>query len=494
MKHYQKSQNLAQSANRTGLDRKTARKLLDITVQSPEETPNTPFRAHKTRPDPFTADWFEITSILAQAPELEAKALFDYVREHLNKQYHDGQLRTFQRKVKIWRAQEGLAKEVMFSQIHFPGRLSSSDFTHMNSLEITIMGKPFIHMLYHFILTYSNWEHVTICFSETFESFQTGFQNAAQSLGGITPFHRTDSLSAAIKNSGKDKGKFTDRYKILQKYYGFTAEHTNANCGHENGDIEQSHNRLKMAVHSQLLLRGFRDFASRQSYNDFLQVVIKRRNKGRVGRFLEECDKLQNIPLKRIDDFKSLKAKVSVFSTITVDKKFYSVPSRLIGENVNVRVYSDFIEIWYADKCQEKITRIKTEKGRYIQYPHVIDSLIRKPGAFNDYVYKEDLFPSTIFRISYDRLTSLYPSSANKQYVQILHLAAHQGEEKVEGILRQINTSQSILTFERVEALVLSLRKQNLPLTVEIEDVRLEVYDSLFSTNHSIQLGGENVE
>ena len=495
MKQYQKSRNLALSAIKAGVDRKTGRKLLEqVTQPVPDDATQPKFRNHATRLDPFESNWPAIKGILQQAPELEAKVLFEHIRENFPNQYHEGQLRTFQRKVKIWRAQEGLAKEVMFAQAHIPGKLSSSDFTHMNQLAITIQGKFFPHMLFHFNLTYSNWEHATICQSESFESFQTGFQNAVHFLGGMTPYHRTDSLSAAVKNLGADKGSFTDRFKTLERYYNFTATHTNPNCGHENGDVEQSHNRLKKAIQAELLLRGSRDFSSVLAYNDFLQAIIKRRNKGRMERFLEECDKLHAIALQRLPDFKLIKARVSKFSTVTIDKKSYSVPSRLIGENVNIRIYAQTVEIWYGNKCQDSMPRLKGEKGRFIQYRHIIDSLIRKPGAFNEYIYKEELFPSTLFRISYDRLKTAYPTSYDKQYIQILHLAAYQGESKVEHILRQINLHQGSLSFERVEAMVMGLKDKIAELSVVIEDVNLKSYDGLFNSPLPKTPGGENVE
>ena len=106
----------------------------------------------------------------------------------------------------------GSSKEVFFDQIHRPGQLAASDFTHMNDLHVTLAGEPFDHMIYHFVLTYSNWETATVCFSESFESLSQGLQNALWELEGVPQMHRTDRLSAAVNNLG-DRDLFQQRYR-----------------------------------------------------------------------------------------------------------------------------------------------------------------------------------------------------------------------------------------------------------------------------------------
>ena len=91
-------------------------------------------------------------------PGLEAKTLFEALQREHPGRFADGQLRTLQRRLKHWRATEGPGREVFFAQQHVPGRLGQSDFTHMSELGITIGGQSFPHLLYHFVLTYSNWE------------------------------------------------------------------------------------------------------------------------------------------------------------------------------------------------------------------------------------------------------------------------------------------------------------------------------------------------
>ena len=90
---------------------------------------------------------------------------------------------------------------MFFAQTHEPGRLAESDFTHMSELGVTIAGEAFDHLVYHFVLTYSNWEAGTVCFSESFASLREGLHNALWELGGVPRRHRTDRLTAAVNVS-----------------------------------------------------------------------------------------------------------------------------------------------------------------------------------------------------------------------------------------------------------------------------------------------------
>ena len=125
----------------------------------------------------------------------------------------------------------------------------------MNDLGVTIQKLPFEHLLYHFVLTYSNWQWATICFSESFESLSEGLQEALWQLGGVPERHRSDRLSAAVNNLS-DRREFTGRYRGLMDHYGLTAEKTNPDSGHENGDVESAHRHFKDAVDQALMLRG----------------------------------------------------------------------------------------------------------------------------------------------------------------------------------------------------------------------------------------------
>ncbi len=273
----------------------------------------------------------------------------------------------------------------------------------MSSLGITIAGEPFAHLLYHFTLTYSNWETGQVCFSESFETLSKGLQDALWELGGTPARHRTDRLTTAVAKPASPE-EFTGRYEALLSHYGMKGEKTRAGRANENGDVEQSHHRMKRAVDQALLLRGSRDFPSRAAYEAFLQELFRRRNAGRRERLSQELPLLGRLPQRRAEDFTRLRVGVGRSSTIRVKSNTYSVPSRLIGEEVEVRVHADRLEVFYAQRCVETIPRLRGKGGHLVQYRHIIDWLQRKPGAFADYRYRADLFPSSRFRAAYDVL------------------------------------------------------------------------------------------
>ena len=170
------------AAAQGGMDEKSARKYLRSGRLPSEMAAEHTWR---TREDPFAKLWSEARGFLEMNEGLEAKTLFEHFQRLHPGQYADGQLRTFQRKVRQWRGLEGPTKEVFFAQEHHPGDLCESDFTYMHELGVTIGGLPFDHLVYHFALTYSNWETAMICCSESFESLSEGLQNALWELGCV---------------------------------------------------------------------------------------------------------------------------------------------------------------------------------------------------------------------------------------------------------------------------------------------------------------------
>src|SRR4030042_675497 len=275
------SHTLASASAKAGMDVKTGRKYL-----REAELPSQIKKEHtwRTRKDPFEDIWDPIRQMVELNPGLEVKTIFDYLQRIHSGTYQDGQIRTLQRRIKIWRALEGPPKEVFFPQEHHPGELSESDFTCMNSLGVTIAGCPFDHLIYHFALTYSNWETGTICFSENFEALSQGFQNALWELGGVPRFHRTDRLSTAVNNM-TNPAEFTQRYDALMNHYKLEGQKIRAGEAHENGDVEQLHNHFKRALDQALMLRGSRDFASRHHYEQFVKKIFAQLNTGRRVRF-----------------------------------------------------------------------------------------------------------------------------------------------------------------------------------------------------------------
>ena len=406
--------------------------------------------------------------------------MFDDLQERYPGKYENGQLRSLQRKIKRWRAEEGPAKEIYFPQIHYPGVLCESDFTHMNSLGITIGGIPFDHLLYHFVMTYSDWETGKICFGESFESVSEGLQSALWELGGVPQEHQTDCLTAAVHNR-KQSGIFTDRYAALLRYYQLAGRKTNPSSPHENGDVEQRNYRLKRTLDQALLMRGSRDFESRQSYEEYLRAHFTRLNKGRAERFSQEQKLLRPLPARRLESWKRETVRVGDSSTIRVNHNTYSVNSRLIGEWVDVRLHQERIEIWYGQKHLETLPRLRGEGNHCIQYRHIIDYLVRKPGAFKNYRYRSDMFPTVIFRVCYDTLERQSGVRADKEYLKILYLAARGEEAAVERAINHLLAKEERLSAEAVEQALGSQTDLTSLRDVAIDQIALSAYDALLA-------------
>jgi len=470
-----KEQTKAIAASKAGMDVKTARKYIGSDIPPSEmKKPHT----WQTRKDPFEEVWPEIKQKLSVNAGFEAKVLFEYLQRSYPGKYEDGQLRTFQRKVKNWRATEGPAREVFFPQEHMPSEACQSDFTSMNKLGIMIQGQPFNHLVYHFVLPYSNWETGTVCFSESMESLLEGFQNAIFQLGGVPRYHQTDSLSSAVRNTSHPR-TFTDRYSALLRHYGLKGKKTNPVSPNENGDIEQSHHRFKRAVEQSLLLRGSSDFLSREDYEVFLKTLFNQLNHGRKKRFTEELTGLRRLPDRRMEACERLKMKVGPSSTIRVKHNIYSVHSRLIGERIEVRLYADHLDIWYGQKRLYILPRLRGEEKAHINYRHIIDWLIRKPGAFNHYRYRHALYPTHRFRMAYDILTAEEPDMGHKQYLKLLYLAAYQNEAAVDTALDQLLRTRQEITAQTVKALLSQKIKARVIKDVKVSDIALQDYDVL---------------
>lgn len=436
---YQKSGQVGMAALKAGMHRETASKYIK-SGQLPSE--RCAERTWLTRPNPFEAHWPEIDEMLSAAPELEGKALFEWLCEQHPGAYEEGQLRTFQRHVRRWRALCGPEKEVYFPQEHVPGVRMATDFTCMNALGITIAGERFDHLLCHDVLTYSNWEWATICHSESLLALRNGIQAALLQLGHVPKQHWTDHSTAATHElGGHDRGRrgFNAQYLQIMNHFGIEPFTINRAKPHENGDVESANGALKRRIKQQLLLRGSRDFDSQDDYRRFLQEVLHKANDRRRKRLREELDVMKPLQVAFLPDYVEEKLHVTRWSTIQTDRRFYSVPSRLIGETVRVRRYEERIDVFLGAERQLSMPRLTGDEVHAINYRHVIEWLIRKPGAFTRYRFREDLFPSLTFRKAYDRLCDVCsPRKADIEYLRILRQAARTMECEVERVLQDL--------------------------------------------------------
>lgn len=480
MSEYQKTGNVGVAALRADVDRKTAAKYLRL--EKPWEEGRDP-RSWRTRKDPFEGRWSDVEGHLKDAPELEAKALFEWLQEKHPGVYPAGQLRSFQRQVRRWRALNGSGKEVYFQQEHKPGRRMQTDFTCLNELAITIGGEPFLHMACHSVLTYSNWEWATLCHSESYVALKHGVQAAIWKLGHLPVEHWTDHSTAATHLVGGAEGagwKYNLNYEALMKHFGVQPRTIQVGCPNENGDVESSNGHLKNRLRQHLLLRGSRDFQSRDEWRRFFEAVLEKTNAGRSTRLTEELTVMKPLEVDLLPDYEVEQVRVSAWSTVHLKGASYSVPSRLIGEKVRVHRYEDHLDIYYAGALQERMPRRSGQGKAVIDYRHIIDWLVRKPGAFRDYRYHEQLFPTLVFRKAYDQLQRACSERvADREYLELLQLAARHGEKLTESAIEQLQRREE--TPRLAAALQLLPRPEpELPALAPL-NVDLHTYDALLS-------------
>ena len=471
---------LADSARMAEMSEKTARKYRDGDGLPSQKKA---VRNYRTRKDPFADVWDEVQERLEVEPQLKAKTLFEWLQDEYPAQFPDSTRRTFERRVARWRSLHGPGKTVFFGQDHHPGRLAASDFTVCNELNVTIAGQRFEHTFFHCVLTYSNVESVSLCFSESFEALSSGIQKAFWEFGGVPERHRSDSLAAAVRNH-TSRRELTERYAALMDYYGCEAERTNARCANENGDVESSNGHLKRRIDQALMLRGSRNFQTREEYVAFVEAIVSRANENRRKRFLDDLAHLNRLPDERLDTDDIIKdVRVSRSSTIVVRTNTYSVPSRLIGSKVDLRIGAETITVTHQGHVIQTMPRLVGRKLAAINYRHIIDSLVRKPGAFANYQYREEMFPTTGFRMAWDTLRATHSEKvADKMYVEILHLAAHESQDAVADALRHLLATEDQFDVDHVRKLVTDATSIPAPTDINVEAPDLCEFDSLLST------------
>jgi len=439
-------------------------------------------RHWRTRPDPFEEVWeSELVPLLRRDAErvLQATTLLEWLEERHPGRFVAGQLRTLQRRVREWRALYGPDREVYFEQQAVPGREAQLDFTHAKSLGVTIAGEPFDHLLFELVLRFSGWRYVELAYGETYEALVDGLQNGLWTLGGVPEVARTDNLSAATHELRQSGGRaLNERFAAVLSHYGLRSTRIRPGQSHENGAVEQGHYRLKRALAQALVLRGSRDFPSVEAYAAFVQEVVAKLNRKVEAKLALERAHLRPLPPKRVPAYTRYAVRVRKWSTIRIHRKTYSVPSRLVGHRVDVHQHADVVEVYYADKLVERMPRLRGGREQRIDYRHVIWSLVRKPGAFARYRYREELFPTPVFRAAYDALCETRGERADIDYVRILHLAASTLEATVARALEALLASGEPFDYAAVRALA-APEKPAVPALEVLPVPDLSIYDRL---------------
>lgn len=476
------------AAAKAGISRATGYRLqADPTLPSQKKKPR-----GRRRPDPL-ADIFDtvVVPILQSSPGIRPVAVYEEVLR-LHPELSPGIRRTLERRIRAWNAEHGPEQEVIFRQTHEPGKMGLSDFTAMAKLGVTIAGEPLDHRLYHFRLAYSGFQHAHVILGgESYVALAEGLQNALWTLGGAPHDHRTDSLSAAFKNLDKvAKQDLTDRFDALCQHYGMTPTRNSKGVAHENGAIESPNGHLKRAIEDALIMRGSRDFADLPAYRRFIDEIVGRINARNAKRIDAERASLRPLPARRTTDYEEVTLRVTSTGGFTLRKVFYTVPSRLIGHQLRVRLYDDRLDLFLGGTALMTLTRGRALRdgshGHVVNYHHVIHSLRKKPMALMGLVYRDQLFPRRAFR---DMFTALLEHTDEKTAcrvtVDLLALAHDRGceaelAEHLEKDLRQRRTPD----IPTLRALF-GPSEDTLP-EVDVQMADLATYNELLGTAASV--------
>jgi len=442
-------------------------------------------RNWRTRKDPLSPVWEDVLlPMLEKDPALMAVTLYEYLQDQYPGQYQNKIRRTLERRVRDWQAKYGPAKEVIFRQVKQPGIMGITDFTEpKESYAVTINGKPFKHILFHFRLPFSGWAGVRIIEGgESFTALCSSLNSIFKQLGGTPKEHRTDSLSAAYKNHNKDtQADLTKRYQDFCDHYGMKPTRNNRGVSHENGAIESAHGHLKRRISQQLILRGSNDFNSVEAFQTWLNRLVDKYNQRCSERLIEERALLNPLPSQPGVDFDELLAPVSTQSTIHVARSLYTVPSRLIGEKLHVQLHDKKLELFHNHQYMMTLDRVypkaANQRARNVDFRHVITWLVQKPQAFRNSQLRDDLLPDDRFATIWKRADQeLDPRMACRFIVQLLHIVK---DGRVDEIGEWVSEQQALPSIENVR------RQFNLvpPCVVHVtsEQHTITSYDTLFA-------------
>ena len=440
MKQRNQGDTQQQASAKAGISERSGRRI-DSGVLPKKKEP----RQWRTRKDPFIEVWAsEILPLLKKEPDFQPTTLFEDLQDRYPDRFPNKHKRTFQRRVKEWKALHGPDKEVMFRQSKEAGRIGLSDFTELRDIEITIAGEALNHRLYHFRLPYSGWSYIKVILGgESYTALAEGLQDALQRLGGAPREHRTDSLSAAYKNISKsEQDDLTTSYQAICEHYGMTPTRNNRGVSHENGAVESPHGHIKNRIRQALLLKESRDFDTLNDYRQWLDGLVRRFNRRCGDALNDERQQLLSLPAHCAMDYTEQVAKVSSSSTIEVKRVLYSVPPRLVTETLRLHIFDDRIEAYVGSGLAHTMSRIYTikpnQRARCIDYRHLISQLARKPQAFRFSQLRDDILPNATYQQIWAYIDQHREArAACKLMVGILSLAARSDCEQSLGAYLQ---------------------------------------------------------
>jgi len=391
-------------------------------------------RSWRTRPDPLESIWDSVViPLLEKDTDISPVGIYDHLCEHYQDKFNPSSRRTLERRVKQWRHLNAGSGDVVFVQHHEPGRLGIADFTKVQ-YPVSILGEVLQHQLFHFRLPACGWAFAQVIYGgESFAAFSDGLQNALIAAGGVPAEIRTDSLSAAYKNR-TEQDDFTERFTELMRHYGFKASRNNRGVAQENGAIESPNRHIKAQLEQALRIRGSYDFTSRSDYEAFVQSIIERRNRRVADKLAQEQRQLQPLPVHTSVNYTEHYLRVSRTSTIALKRVTYTVPSRLVGSRLLVRLYDSRLELYLGTVLTDTLPRVYAQgskRVRSVNYRHVIEALVKKPRAFRHSQWRDELLPSDNYKHIWSHVNdTMMADKACYYIVRLLHLASKTGHEQ----------------------------------------------------------------
>ncbi|TYB83703.1 IS21 family transposase [Oceaniovalibus sp. ACAM 378] len=468
------------AAARAGFSERTARRF-DVDPTPPSQRKIVHGR---TVADPLEGYWdTDLLPLLEKDSALQAVTLLRHLQSEHPLAFPDDRIRrTLERRVRQWRALMGPERDIIFRQTPEPGYMAQSDFTHAEELRVTIAGQPFQHLLYHFVMVYSRWEHVGVVLGgESFTALAENLQQALWSLGGVPQNHRTDSLSAAFRNLTADQREdITKRYDAFVGHYGMDASRNNRGEAHENGAVESQNRHLKKAIEQALILRGSRDFATIEDYRRFIDTL--------VAAVQAERTHLKPLPQRRTTDFTEIVVPVTRTGGFLVKSIFYSAPSQLIGQRLRVHLYDDRIEAFLVGTLVVTHPRGRGRDNGHrlhvINYHHVIHALRRKPQALWGSIYRDSLFPRTEYAEAWKVLQRDLPRrDACRRMVDLLFIAHEQACEAELAYLISADLDAGRVPEPGALVLLLAPKATVLPRDVAVAHPSLDSFDALLGAS-----------
>jgi hypothetical protein len=280
-------------------------------------------------------------------------------------------------------------------------------------------------------------------------------------------------------------------------HYGMVPTRNNLGVAHENGSIESAHGHLKRALEDALLLRGTRDFVNLDGSRAFVDTVVGRRNANLAKPIALEKATLAPLPNSRTADFEEKVIPVTSSGGFMLRRVFYTVPSRLIGHRLRVRIFDDRLECFLGTTSVATLRRgrpvSENQGGHVVDYRHVIHALRRKPMALANLVYRDQIFPRPAYQKVFEVLREQGDERhACKVTVELLALA-HERACEAE-LAELIATDLDAGRLPDLAALRARFRPEDAPVpSVTVQLAPLHLYDELATVGQGATTVSANI-